>query len=40
MSSSRHGAGILQVEVTNIDRFGIWILTRDKEYFLSYVDFP
>ena len=40
MSSSTHGTGISAVEVTNIDRFGIWILVQDKEYFLSYIDFP
>jgi len=40
MTSSMHGAGILKAEVTNIDRFGIWILIQDKEYFLSYGDFP
>ncbi len=27
-------------EVTQIDRFGVWILVQDKEHFLSYTDFP
>jgi len=27
-------------EVTNIDRFGFWLLVGDKEYFLPYKDFP
>jgi hypothetical protein len=26
--------------VTNIDRFGFWLLVGDKEYFLPYKDFP
>jgi hypothetical protein len=26
--------------VTNIGRFGVWILIRDHEYFLSFEDFP
>ena len=28
------------VEVTNISSHGIWVLTHDKELFLSYEDFP
>ena len=40
MKSSRPGAGTLQAEVANIDRFGIWLLIEDKEYFLPYSDFP
>ena len=40
MKSSTHGASISQAEVTNIDRFGFWILIDDSEYFLAYEDFP
>lgn len=40
MSSSTPGAGILPVEIGNIDRFGFWLLVENKEYFLSYDDFP
>ena len=29
-----------KTEVTNISSFGIWILTNDKEYFISYKDYP
>ena len=29
-----------KAEVTNISPFGIWILTNDKEYFISYKDYP
>jgi hypothetical protein len=40
MTSLTLGESTLQVEVTNIDRFGFWILVEDKEYFLPYEDFP
>ncbi len=40
MTSSTLGANISQVEVTNIDRFGFWLLVEDKEYFLPHEDFP
>jgi len=40
MISSKHGTHTSKAEVTNIDRFGIWILLSDSEYFLSYDDFP
>ena len=35
-----HGTSTSQVEVTNISSHGIWLYTGDKEYFLSYSDFP
>lgn len=40
MTFSTLGASTSEVEVTNIDRFGFWLLAGDKEYFLSYKDFP
>lgn len=40
MTSSTLGASTLQAEVTNIDRFGFWLLVNDHEYFLPYQDFP
>ena len=40
MTSSMLGTSTSQVEVTNIDRFGFWLLIEDKEYFLPYADFP
>jgi hypothetical protein len=30
----------LEVEVTNISNHGLWILSDDKEFFLSYDNFP
>lgn len=40
MTFSTPGASTLQAEVTNIDRFGFWLLAGDREYFLPYKDFP
>jgi len=40
MTSLTLGASTLQAEVTNIDRFGFWLLVEDREYFLPYEDFP
>lgn len=40
MNSSVLGAVTSEVEVTNIDRFGLWILVRENEYFLPYEDYP
>ena len=39
MKSLKHGKGIL-VSVENITPFGIWLFVREKEYFLSYQDYP
>ncbi len=39
MKSSRHGKNIL-ARVENITPFGLWIFVREKEYFLSYEDYP
>lgn len=40
MTSSTLGANTSVVEVANIDRFGIWLLVEDREYFLPYNEFP
>jgi len=40
MSLSTHGMTTLQVEITNISSYGIWILSNDNELFLSYDEFP
>ena len=39
MKSSRHGKNIL-ANIENITPFGIWLLIKGKEYFLSYEKFP
>jgi hypothetical protein len=40
MKSSALGNSILETEVTHISSHGIWLLTHDKELFLSYEEFP
>lgn len=40
MSSLAHGENISEVEVTNISNHGVWLLSHDKELFMSYDDFP
>ena len=39
MKSLKRGKRIL-VSVENITPFGIWLFVKEKEYFLSYNDFP
>ena len=36
----KHGRNILEIEVTNISSHGLWILSNEKEFFLSYENFP
>ncbi len=40
MSFVRLGKGISEVEVSNISMYGIWLLVRDKEFFLPFDNFP
>ena len=40
MNSPVLGTVTSGVEVTNMDRFGLWILVQEKEYFLSYEEHP
>ncbi|MBL0702073.1 MAG: DUF2442 domain-containing protein [Desulfosarcina sp.] len=40
MTSQALGENTLAVEVTNISSHGIWLLTRDKELFMLYDEFP
>jgi hypothetical protein len=40
MSSQTLGNNILTVEVTHISSHGIWLLTRDRELFIPYKEFP
>ena len=40
MSSKPLGKTTSDVEVTNISSHGIWLLTKKRELFLSYEDFP
>jgi hypothetical protein len=34
------GTSISQIEVTNVDRQGLWLFVEGTEYFLSYENFP
>ena len=40
MSSQTLGKNTSEVEVSHISPHGIWLLAGDKEYFMSYEDFP
>lgn len=40
MNSQALGKSTLIVEVTNISSHGIWLLTREKELFIPYEEFP
>lgn len=33
-------AGVNQIEVSLVSKFGFWILIQDEELFLAYADFP
>ena len=39
MKSSKRGKDI-SASVENITPFGIWLFVKEKEYFLSYKDYP
>jgi len=40
MRSKTAGKDTLAVEVLNISKHGFWLLVSDREYFLSFDDFP
>ncbi|MDO8446248.1 MAG: DUF2442 domain-containing protein [Deltaproteobacteria bacterium] len=40
MSLKTHGKSIEQVEITHISSNGVWLLSLEKELFMSYEDFP
>ncbi|NOT00348.1 MAG: DUF2442 domain-containing protein [Phycisphaerales bacterium] len=40
MKSNARGTPTSAVEVTNISRHGIWLLSGDRERFLAFDDFP
>ncbi len=40
MRSRALGKDTSAVEVTNISSHGVWLLTADRELFMSYEDFP
>ena len=40
MTSQPPGTGTSEVEVTHIDRHGLWVYVQATEYFLPYEDYP
>jgi hypothetical protein len=40
MKSANIGVGTSKAEVLNVSPHGFWLLVGDKEYFLSFEDFP
>lgn len=40
MKSQRPGKNISEAEIQNVSEFGVRMLILDREYFLSYNDFP
>jgi hypothetical protein len=40
MNSRALGKNTSAVEVTNISSHGVWLLTAERELFMSYEDFP
>lgn len=40
MNSQSHGNNTSTPEVTHVSSHGIWLLSQQREYFLSYEDFP
>lgn len=40
MSSKTLGKSINAAEVTNISAHGVWLLSGERELFMSYEDFP
>ena len=40
MKSESHGISTSQAEILNVSPHGIWMLIKEKEYFLDYDNFP
>jgi Protein of unknown function (DUF2442) len=40
MNSLEVGKNILDVEVSHISAYGIWLLTENQEFFMPYEEFP
>ena len=40
MKSNVVGRSTSEAEILNISRHGFWLLVHDREYFLSFKDFP
>lgn len=40
MRSKGRGASISDAEVTHVDEHGLWVLVKEREYFLPHETFP
>jgi len=40
MKSVKNGKSISKAEITNISEHGFWLYYQDKEYFLSFTEYP
>ena len=40
MTLQPRGTSTSDVEVTNLDKHGLWVYVQGKEYFLPYEEFP
>lgn len=40
MTSQEPGTSTSEIEVTNIDRHGLWLFVAGEEYFLPYAEYP
>ena len=40
MISSKNGINTSVYEVTNIEKFGFWLLVDDKEFFINFETYP
>jgi hypothetical protein len=40
MKSSNSGSNTLTNSVTNISKFGFWIICEEKEYFIAFANYP
>ena len=40
MKSLKRGKNISDAEIQNVSEFGIWMLIKGREYFLTFKDFP
>ncbi|MCK9225106.1 MAG: DUF2442 domain-containing protein [Candidatus Muirbacterium halophilum] len=40
MNLKKHGKNILNHEISSINSNGIWFILDEKEYFISFLDYP
>jgi Protein of unknown function (DUF2442) len=40
MNSSKNGISTFSSSVTNIEKFGFWMIIENREYFIAFKDYP